>query len=71
MKEEEADLDWGCFKKCFRVRFGPPMSNNPFGELANLRQTGTVEEYQHQFQSLLARTTDLKPRLQVNLFTAG
>ncbi|PPD94883.1 hypothetical protein GOBAR_DD08084 [Gossypium barbadense] len=51
-------------------RFGPPMSNNPLGELANLRQTGTVEEYQCQFLSQLARTTDLKPRQKVNLSTA-
>ncbi|MBA0729795.1 hypothetical protein Golax_004537, partial [Gossypium laxum] len=42
----------------------PPMSNNPLGELANLRQTRTVEEYQHQFQSLLAKTVNLKPRQQ-------
>ncbi|KAK8503057.1 hypothetical protein V6N12_011317 [Hibiscus sabdariffa] len=47
------------------------MSNNPLGELANLKQTGTVEEYQSQFQSLLARISDLKPRQQVDLFTAG
>ncbi|PPR86409.1 hypothetical protein GOBAR_AA34282 [Gossypium barbadense] len=71
MEEREANLDWGRFKECCHVRFGPPMSNNPLGELANLKQTGTVEEYQHQFQSLLAGTTNLKPRQQVNLFTAG
>ncbi|KAL4324350.1 hypothetical protein GQ457_11G020520 [Hibiscus cannabinus] len=71
VEEEEADLDWGRFKECCHVRFGPPMSNNPLGELANLKQTGTVEEYQSQFQSLLARISDLKPRQQVDLFTAG
>ncbi|KAL1147912.1 hypothetical protein V6Z11_A10G089000 [Gossypium hirsutum] len=71
IEEEEENLDWECFRECCHVRFGPPMSNNPLGELANLRQTGTVEEYQRQFQSLLARTTDLKPRQQVNLFTTG
>ncbi|KAK5787464.1 hypothetical protein PVK06_042118 [Gossypium arboreum] len=71
IEEEEANLDWERFRECCHVRFGPPMSNNPLGELANLRQTGTVEEYQRQFQSLLARTTDLKPRQQVNLFTTG
>ncbi|PPD96114.1 hypothetical protein GOBAR_AA39648 [Gossypium barbadense] len=54
--------------ECCHVRFGPPMSNNPVRELANLRQIGTVEEYQHQFQSLLTKTTNLKPRQQVNLF---
>ncbi|XP_016665517.2 uncharacterized protein [Gossypium hirsutum] len=71
IEEEEANLDWERFRECCHVRFGPPMSNNPLGELVNLRQTGTVEEYQRQFQSLLARTTDLKPRQQVNLFITG
>ncbi|PPD71879.1 hypothetical protein GOBAR_DD31225 [Gossypium barbadense] len=45
------------------------MSNSPLGELVNLRQTEAVEEYQRQFQSPLARTTDLKPGKQVDLFT--
>ncbi|KAL1145373.1 hypothetical protein V6Z11_A11G294300 [Gossypium hirsutum] len=57
IEEEEANLDWERFRECCHIRFGPPMSNNPLGELANLRQTGT--------------TTDLKPRQQINLFTAG
>jgi hypothetical protein len=47
------------------------MSNNPLGELANFKQIGSVEDYQRQFQTLLARTHDLKPRQQVDLFTAG
>ncbi|KAK5826336.1 hypothetical protein PVK06_021254 [Gossypium arboreum] len=71
MEEKEANLNWGRFKECCHIRFEPPMSNNPLGELANLRQTGTVEEYQRQFLSLLARAANLKPRQQVNLFTAG
>ncbi|XP_052876295.1 uncharacterized protein LOC128282166 [Gossypium arboreum] len=71
IEEEETNLDWERFRECCHVRFGPPMSNNPLGELANLRQIGTVEEYQRQFQSLQAKTTDLKPRQQVNLFIAG
>ncbi|KAK8497643.1 hypothetical protein V6N12_042831 [Hibiscus sabdariffa] len=70
VEEEETDLDWGRFKECCHVRFGPPMSNNPLGELANLKYSGTVEEYKSQFQSLLARISDLKPRQQVDLFTA-
>ncbi|KAG6476553.1 hypothetical protein ZIOFF_065795 [Zingiber officinale] len=34
----------------------------PPGELANLKQTGSIEDYQWQFQSLLTRTSDLQPR---------
>ncbi|KAJ1400267.1 Retrotransposon gag domain [Sesbania bispinosa] len=71
MEQEETELNWGCFKEYCHVRFGPPMSNNPLGELANLKQMGSVEEYQRQFQSLLSRTSDLKHHQQVDLFTAG
>lgn len=39
--------------------------------LANFKQSGYVEDYQHQLQSLMARTSDLPPRQQVNLFTSG
>ena len=71
VEKEEHVLGWEEFKAHCNVRFGPPMSNNPSGELANLKQKGTAEDYQCQFQSLLARTSDLNPRQQVNLFTAG
>ncbi|KAJ1381359.1 Retrotransposon gag domain [Sesbania bispinosa] len=71
MEQEETELNWGRFKEYCHVRFGPPMSNNPLGELANLKQMGSVEEYQRQFQSLLSRTSDLKPHQQVDLFTVG
>ena len=71
VEQEKTGLGWEEFKAQCNIRFGPPMSNNPLGELANLKQKGTVEEYQRQFQSLLVRASDLKPRQQVNLFIVG
>ena len=71
IEQEDPDINWEGFKFQCNIRFGPPLSNNPLGELSNLKQRGSVEEYQRQFQSLLARTTDLKPNQQVSLFTAG
>lgn len=47
------------------------MSLNPLGELANLKQRTTVEDYQQQFQSLSARTQELNSSQQIGLFTAG
>lgn len=47
------------------------MSNTPLGELANLKKTRYVDDYQCQFQSLLAITHDLKPKQQVDLFSGG
>ncbi|KAL8140348.1 hypothetical protein V2J09_006369 [Rumex salicifolius] len=64
VEKEEANLNWERFRECCHVRFGPPMSNNPLGELVNLKQSGSVAEYQENFQILLARTSDLTPRQQ-------
>ncbi|KAK8483673.1 hypothetical protein V6N11_061656 [Hibiscus sabdariffa] len=41
-----------------------------WGRFKECCHSRTVEEYQSQFQSLLARISDLKPRQQVDLFTA-
>ncbi|KAG6511769.1 hypothetical protein ZIOFF_029846 [Zingiber officinale] len=71
IEQEEPEMIWKQFRDHCHICFGPPLSNNPLGELANLKQTGSVEDYQRQFQSLLARTSDLRPRQQVDLFTTG
>ncbi|XP_010260188.1 PREDICTED: uncharacterized protein K02A2.6-like [Nelumbo nucifera] len=46
------------------------MTSNPLGELINLKQTGTVAEYQRQFQTLLVRAATVRPDQQVDMFTA-
>ncbi|KAG6490403.1 hypothetical protein ZIOFF_051699 [Zingiber officinale] len=71
VEQEELEMTWKQFRDHCHIRFGPPLSNNPLGELANLKQTSSVEDYQRQFQSLLARTSDLRPQQHVDLFTAG
>ncbi|PHT91080.1 hypothetical protein T459_06193 [Capsicum annuum] len=37
----------------------PPLGSNSLGNLVNLKQKGSVEEYQHQFQELLAMASKL------------
>ncbi|KAH0716616.1 hypothetical protein KY290_012894 [Solanum tuberosum] len=72
LKRAKGPMSWEDFKKrCFQ-RFGPPESSNPVGELVTLRQTGTVEIYQRQFQEKLARADELIPEhLHVGIFIAG
>ncbi|KAL4569165.1 hypothetical protein LXL04_024799 [Taraxacum kok-saghyz] len=50
-------LNWVEFAEECKIRFGPPMSLNPLGELCRLRQQGTVEDYCEIFESHLSRTT--------------
>ena len=53
------------------MRFGPSIRHNPLGELKELRQTETAEEYQRNFLAIFCRAEHLQPRQQVQLFTPG
>ncbi|XP_068645217.1 uncharacterized protein [Aristolochia californica] len=54
------------------LRFGPLLRRNPVGDLVNLNQLGTIEQYQKFFQEKLARASHLvRPELYASLFTAG
>lgn len=59
------------FKLFCNLRFEPLMSSLPLGELVYLKQNGSVDEYQKQFQVLLARATLDRENQHVSLFTAG
>ncbi|XP_068636047.1 uncharacterized protein [Aristolochia californica] len=54
------------------MRFGPPASSNPMGELINYKQTGTLELYQKKFQERFARASEfVPPHLHVQIFNVG
>lgn len=71
LERDEGVLAWPRFTDFVNMRFGPPIRSNPLGELAQLRRTGSVEEYQRQFLALLCRADPLSPTQEVQLFTAG
>jgi hypothetical protein len=54
-------LPWFRFTEFINLRFGPPIWSNPLGELKELHRTGTMDDYQHQFLSLLCRCDGLAP----------
>nr|GFA03134.1 retrotransposon Gag protein [Tanacetum cinerariifolium]GFA03137.1 retrotransposon Gag protein [Tanacetum cinerariifolium] len=58
------------FKDHCRRRFSSYGSRSKLGELVKLRQTGSVEEYQRQFENLAVRTCHLRPE-QVEIFISG
>lgn len=64
-------MAWETFMEYYTLRFGPPLQNNPLGELINLKQTDSVEECQRQFQRLLAQASTIHRDQQVNVFTVG
>ncbi|KAL4563619.1 hypothetical protein LXL04_027664 [Taraxacum kok-saghyz] len=64
-------LTWREFSEECKIRFGPPMSLNPLGELTRLRQLGAVEDYCEAFESRLGRTTGVTPEQSIWHFCAG
>lgn len=71
LEQEEPEITWDQFKSYCLLPFGPSLRGNPLGELVDLKQGGSVEEYQQQFQTFLARATTVRTDQLVNLFTAG
>lgn len=68
-REEYELLQWLCFAEFIDLCFGPPIRSNPLGELKELHCTGTVDDYQCQFLSLLCHCDGLAPEHEMNLFT--
>lgn len=71
LEQEEPNLIWGVFKDYCTLRFGRPMKSNPLGELINLKQTSSIEDYQRNFQKQLARASSVRIDQQVDMLTAG
>ena len=71
VQQDEGTPSWRHFKELLHLCYGPPLHFNPLGELAACRRTGTVEEYQDQFQALLPRADILIEAQRVQLFTVG
>jgi len=61
---------WDEYKAAILSRFGPKPFDDPLSDLMKLRQSGTVELYQEQFDSLLSRV-DLAPTQAISCFLSG
>ncbi|KAL4573462.1 hypothetical protein LXL04_020270 [Taraxacum kok-saghyz] len=71
LRRMKGRLSWVEFSEDCRIRFGPPMSINPLGELTRLQQTGSVEDYCSEFEARLSRTTGVSPDQSIWHFCAG
>jgi hypothetical protein len=59
VQQDEGMPSWWRFTELLNLRYGSPLRSAPLAELAECRRTGTVEEYQDQFQALLPRAGHL------------
>lgn len=64
-------FDWNSFTKALELRFGPSTYANHQAELFKLRQTGSVSEYQAQFEKLGNRVIGLPAKALLNCFISG
>jgi hypothetical protein len=70
-KETEEAASWENLEDGLHVRYGPTQFEDFFGDLTKLRQTGTVREYQGQYERLLSRAGRLSVTQQVGGFISG
>jgi hypothetical protein len=62
---------WDGFVEGLLLRFGPSAYDNVDGELAKIRQTSTVSEYQSRFERLYNRTRGWSEKQLVGTFIEG
>jgi len=62
---------WETFVEGLLVRFGPSAFEDVDGELAKIRQTSSVSEYQSQFERLANRARDWSERQLICTFVEG
>ncbi|GJU54013.1 uncharacterized protein Tco_1227727 [Tanacetum coccineum] len=71
LKQETPDATWEEFKAGIYATYGPHQFLDYFGELTKLKQQGTVQSYQFQFNKLLAKVGYLPQDRQVSCFVSG
>ncbi|GJY42671.1 enzymatic polyprotein [Tanacetum coccineum] len=62
---------WENFLRALELRFGPSAFANHRAALFQLRQTGSVSDYQKLFERLCNRTVGLSPDVVLDCFIAG
>ena len=70
-KESEEIVSWETMKEGLHIRYGPMQFSDFFGDLTKLRQTGTVREYQGQYECLLSGAGRLLVAQQMEGFISG
>lgn len=58
-KHRREGVNWEVFKYELHLRYGPSRYQNFFGDLTKLKQTGSIRDYQMEFDHLLHRAGHL------------
>ncbi|GJV67577.1 ty3-gypsy retrotransposon protein [Tanacetum coccineum] len=71
MSRNKLITSWEGFLESVRNRFGPCKYEDPQGSLSKLLQTGTVAQYQSEFEKLVNRVTDISENLLISFYISG
>ena len=63
--------NWDAFVESVKNRFGPSKCEDPHGALSKLLQTGTVTQYQSEFEKLMNRVTGISENLLISFYVSG
>lgn len=62
---------WEDFKQQCHLRFELPIHSNKLGELAKLKQSSSVSEYQTHLEALTSQAGSLTQTQEVQLYLSG
>ncbi|KAE9602911.1 putative succinate dehydrogenase (quinone) [Lupinus albus] len=71
LRATEKDLTWARMKRALIDRYGGRQSGNPFEELKDLIQTGSVEEYVSEFEFISSQVDRLPEEQYMGYFLGG
>lgn len=71
LRQSVMHLTWENLKDNLRKRYGTSDFENAFADLCKLKQIGSLQEYQGEFNPLLAKLGSLTDALEVGAFSVG
>ncbi|XP_060967566.1 uncharacterized protein LOC115704201 [Cannabis sativa] len=63
--------DWESFLRASRLRFGVSIYDDPLGRIAKLVQTGSVANFQNEFETLMTQISGVSEQYFLNFFVWG
>ncbi|XP_020582663.1 uncharacterized protein LOC110026161 [Phalaenopsis equestris] len=69
-KNRREGVNWEVFNYELHLRYGPSRYQNFFGDFTKLKQTGSIRDYQMDFDRLLHRAGHLSEEQQVGCFVS-
>ncbi|GKC55993.1 ty3-gypsy retrotransposon protein [Tanacetum coccineum] len=71
MTRNKLITSWKGFLESVQNRFDPFKYEDPQGALSKLLQTGTIAQYQSEFEKLMNRVTDISEGLLISFYVSG